>query len=165
MSNEEQIRFNRAYEKYSAMLYKISFLYTADRSDSEDVMQEVFIKYLYKSPQFKDENHEKAWLIRVTKNLCLDLKKSKKNHNLPLDYRDEGETINIADDSYMDVRQCLLNLDDKYKMVVYLYYYEDYSVSQIAKCLKLSVSNVKSRLKRARDILKIELEDSFYEKR
>lgn len=159
MDSDTEIKFNRAYEKYSDMLYKIAFLYTASKDDSEDILQEVFVKYLYKSPSFKDINHEKAWLIRVTKNMCIDFKKSIKNNNLPLkacyDYSD-NETI---DDGYIDVRQKLLSLDDKYKIVIYLYYYEDYSISQIAECLKLTVSNVKSRLKRARDILKIELED------
>ncbi|MDE5983959.1 MAG: RNA polymerase sigma factor [Eubacterium sp.] len=159
MDNEAEIKFNRAYEMYFVMLYKIAFLYTGSRDDSEDILQEVFMKYLYKSPSFKDDNHEKAWLIRVTKNMCIDFKKSKKNNNLPLKECDDHSDIDAIDDGHIDVRQKLLSLDDKYKIVIYLYYYEDYSVSQIADCLKLTSSNVKTRLKRARDILKIELED------
>lgn len=159
MNHEDEIKFNRVYEKYAVMLYRISFLYTASRDDSEDILQDVFIKYLYKSPSFRDENHEKAWLIRTTKNLCLDFKKAKKNHNMPLDEAVSVGTDFDLKDSHLDVRQKLLKLEDKYKIVLYLYYYEDYSVSQIASALKLTASSVKSRLKRARDILKIELED------
>ncbi|MCM1286056.1 MAG: RNA polymerase sigma factor [Acetobacter sp.] len=159
MNNDDEIKFNRVYEKYSVMLYRVSFLYTGSRDDSEDILQDVFIKYLYKSPPFKDEVHEKAWLIRTTKNLCLDFKKSKKNNSISLDAAALQSIDFGIDDSYLDVRQKLLQLDDKYKIVIYLYYYEDYSVSMIASSLKITSSNVKSRLKRARDILKIELED------
>ncbi|MDE6470039.1 MAG: hypothetical protein K2L19_03335 [Eubacterium sp.] len=60
MDSEAEIKFNRAYEMYFVMLYKIAFLYTGSRDDSEDILQEVFMKYLYKSPSFKDNNHEKA---------------------------------------------------------------------------------------------------------
>ncbi|MDE6155397.1 MAG: RNA polymerase sigma factor, partial [Eubacterium sp.] len=115
MDNEAEIKFNRAYEMYFVMLYKIAFLYTGSRDDSEDILQEVFMKYLYKSPSFKDDNHEKAWLIRVTKNMCIDFKKSKKNNNLPLKECDDHSDIDAIDDGHIDVRQKLLSLDDKYK--------------------------------------------------
>lgn len=62
--------FRQKYEKYSQLIFKIAFLHMGSTCDAEDVMQNVFMKLLYNSPDFKDDEHEKAWLIRVTQNMC-----------------------------------------------------------------------------------------------
>ena len=143
MDKEKENEFNTAYDLYADMLYKIAYLHTADKDESEDVLQEVFIKLLYKSPSFKDSEHKKAWLIKTTTNQCKDFLKSSRRKTLPLN----------------DVRNKLLKLDSKYKTVLYLFYYEDYTVEMIANTLSLSKSNVKMRLKRGRELLKNELEE------
>lgn len=157
MDKEKENEFNTAYDLYADMLYKIAYLHTADKDESEDILQEVFIKLLYKSPSFKDSEHKKAWLIKTTTNQCKDFLKSSRRKNLPLNDEILGEEI--FDDKKLDVRNKLLKLDSKYKTVLYLFYYEDYTVEMIASTLSLSKSNVKMRLKRGRELLKNELED------
>ena len=154
---EKENEFNTAYDLYADMLYKIAYLHTADKDESEDILQEVFIKLLYKSPSFKDSEHKKAWLIKTTTNQCKDFLKSSRRKNLPLNDEILGEEI--FDDKKLDVRNKLLKLDSKYKTVLYLFYYEDYTVEMIANTLSLSKSNVKMRLKRGRELLKNELEE------
>lgn len=153
MDKEKENEFNTAYDLYADMLYKIAYLHTADKDESEDILQEVFIKLLYKSPSFKDSEHKKAWLIKTTTNQCKDFLKSSRRKNLPLNDEILGEEI--FDDKKLDVRNKLLKLDSKYKTVLYLYYYEDYTVEMIANTLSLSKSNVKMRLKRGRELLKM----------
>lgn len=148
MDKEKENEFNTAYDLYADMLYKIAYLHTADKDESEDILQEVFIKLLYKSPSFKDSEHKKAWLIKTTTNQCKDFLKSSRRKTLPLNDEILGEEI--FDDK---------KLDSKYKTVLYLYYYEDYTVEMIASTLSLSKSNVKMRLKRGRELLKNELEE------
>jgi RNA polymerase sigma-70 factor (ECF subfamily) len=126
--------------------------------DSEDVLQEVFIKLLYNSPNFKDENHKKAWLIRVTKNLCKNILKSSDHKNVLIeDY--QFPISSNDDDLKIDIVKQIISLPTKYKSVIILYYYNDYSVSEIAQILKISKSAVKMQLKRGRELLKIKLED------
>lgn len=152
------INFDELYQKYGEMLYKIAFLYFGNSHDAEDALQEVFVKALQKFPDGTDE-HQKAWLIRVTQNQCRDMLKRSENKNLCIDdVVLAGECENINNESRIDILQKIVKLSPKYKTAVILYYYYDYSVSQIADTLKISQSSVKMRLKRGRDILKLELE-------
>lgn len=110
-----------------------------------------------KAPLLRTASIKKAWLIKTTTNQCKDFLKSSRRKNLPLNDEILGEEI--FDDKKLDVRNKLLKLDSKYKTVLYLYYYEDYTVEMIANTLSLSKSNVKMRLKRGRELLKNELEE------
>lgn len=152
------INFDELYQKYGEMLYKIAFLYFGNSYDAEDALQEVFVKALQKLPDGTDER-QKAWLIRVTQNQCKDMLKRSENKNICIDdVVLAGECENINNESRIDILQKIVKLSPKYKTAVILYYYYDYSVSQIADTLKISQSSVKMRLKRGRDILKLELE-------
>lgn len=159
--NDEALKkqFELKYDLYGEMLYKIAYLYFGNSYDAEDALQEVFIKLIYSAPSFKNSEHEKAWLIRVTQNKCRDMLKSAEHKN---HLSDEIEA-SVSDDSNSDVRLDIIKqvaaLPAKYKTAVILYYYYDYSVEQISQTLKISKSAVKMRLKRSREILKIELED------
>lgn len=150
--------FESKYKLYGDMLYKIAFLYMGNPEDAEDILQEVFIKLLYSAPSFKDINHEKAWLIRVTQNKCRDVLKSSERRNRHVDY-DLSEYVKTDNDMQLDVIKKVISLPDKYKSAIILYYYYDYSVSEISQILKTSSAAVKMRLKRGRDILKIGLEE------
>lgn len=163
--NNEQIKdkFEAKYELYGDMLYKIAYLYFGNPHDAEDALQEVFIKLLYGSPAFKDTEHEKAWLIRVTQNVCLDMLKSSAKKNISADDIILPDRAKADSDMRLDVIKKVTALPAKYKAVVILYYYCDLPVSEISRTLKLGTSSVKMRLKRAREILKIELEDYSYE--
>ena len=150
--------FEAKYNDYGNMLYKIAFLYLGNASDTEDVLQDVFTKYLYGSYKFKSSEHEKAWFIRVTQNKCLDYLKKSGRKNECID--DVTVTATYKDeDLEQDVIAKVIALPEKYKSAIILFYYNDYTVDEISKTLKISKSAVKKRLQRGRDILKLELED------
>lgn len=99
------INFDELYQKYGEMLYKIAFLYFGNSYDAEDVLQEVFVKALQKLPNGTDE-HQKAWLIRVTQNQCKDMLKRSENKNLCIDdVVLAGECENINNESRIDILQ------------------------------------------------------------
>jgi len=143
--------------KYSDMLIRISYSYMKNLSDAEDITQDVFIKFLEKSPSFVNIEHEKAWLIRIAINLNKDkLKSSYFKNTAPL----EGDFIDVTKEDN-EIIEAVLSLPLKYKSIVLLYYYEDYSISQVATILNLKESTVGSQLSRARKLLKPILKEDF----
>lgn len=150
--------FKTIYDKYGDMLYRIAFVYLANPDDAEDVLQDVFLAFFNKNPKLKDEEHKKAWLIRATQNKAINLLKSASRKNVNIDDL-QIHIKDINNDLHIDVLKKVLSLSPKYKSVIVLYYYNDYSVNEIAQILKISKSAVKMRLKRSRELLKIELED------
>ena len=164
MNCMDEERFEQKYNEYGEMLYRIAFLFVANESDAEDILQEVFMKLLYEPPEFKSGEHEKAWLIKVTQNKCKNLLKAAHRKNLSI-----NELIipgvSADDDLRMDVLRQIILLPLKYKSAVILYYYNDYSVEQIAKALHITRSAVKMRLKKGREILKKELEEYGHEEK
>lgn len=140
----------KAVAKYSSSLRKIAFTYVCSVHDAEDIVQEVFLAYFRQAPSFENEEHEKAWLIRVTINKSHDLTKSgwfKNRLELPddLSYIPEDES---------EVLEAVLSLGEKYRIPVHLYYYEGYSIEQIAKLLGIRPATIGTRLSRARTQLK-----------
>ncbi|MBR2957467.1 MAG: RNA polymerase sigma factor [Clostridia bacterium] len=149
--------FEEKYNLYAAMLYRISFLYLGNSADAEDVLQDVFTKYFYNKNKFSSPEHEKAWLIRTTQNACLDLLKKAGRKNLNL--QDVTLSVQSDNDARQDILRSVFALPPKYKIAVLLYYYNGYSVEEIARILRISKAAVKKRLQRGREMLKPELED------
>lgn len=144
-------------EQYSDMLIRISYSYMKNLSDAEDITQDIFIKLLEKKPRFESTSHEKAWLIRVSINLSKDkLKSSYFKNTAPL----EGDFIDTTKEDD-EIIQAVLNLPLKYRSIVLLYYYEGYSISEVANILNLKDSTVGSQLSRARKKLKSILKEDF----
>lgn len=141
--------FNEYVRKYSDMVYRIAYSYTHSHPDSEDIMQDTLLKLYQCGKRFRDDEHLKAWLIRVAINTAKDLLKSLKRKTT-----DElCENISTpADDRELD--HAMTSLSEDYRAVVYLHYYEGYDVKEIAKLMRITESNVKIRLKRARDKLR-----------
>ncbi|MBQ8228277.1 MAG: sigma-70 family RNA polymerase sigma factor [Clostridia bacterium] len=149
--------FEIKYNDYGNMLYKIAFLYLGNASDAEDILQDVFTKYLCGKYKFKNSEHEKAWFIRVTQNKCLDYLKKSGCKNICIDDIPITSTYENSDIE-QDVISKVIALPEKYKSVIILFYYNDYTVEKISTTLRISKSAVKKRLQRGRDILKLELE-------
>lgn len=155
-SNSQPRRFEEVYGEYGTMVYRLAMVYLGCHTDAEDVTQEVFVKLFRKTPAFHDKEHEKRWLLRVTANLCLDqLRSPWKSQTVELD-----ETCAVSDLGGNDLACAVVNLPKKYKATIHLHYFEGYSVEEISQILRISVSAVKMRLKRGRDLLKIELEEN-----
>lgn len=151
MRSEEEA--GRAIDLYGDTVRRICMVHLKNAADTEDIFQTVFLKYVLHSPVFDSPEHEKAWIIRVTVNACKDLLKS----FLPLDTLRAVPAKGTED--YSDVLEAVLSLPAKYKDVVYLYYYEEYSAAQISRILKKNVNTVYTLLNRARQMLKDKLEE------
>lgn len=144
-------------ENYSDMLIRISYSYMKNLNDAEDVAQEVFVKLLEKQPKFESSRHEKAWLIRVSINLCKDkLKSSYFKSTTPL----EEDFVDITNED-SEIIHAVLSLPLKYRSIILLYYYEDYSISEISNILNLKEATVGSQLSRGRKLLKSILKEDF----
>ena len=144
-----------AFRKYADTVYRLAFVRTGSRSDSDDILQEVFLRYMKVWRKMESEEHIKATLIRITVNCSNSLLSSawfKKTD--PLDENISVTDNNTAENALGEV----LKLPVKYRTVIHLYYYMGYSVAEIAGITKTNPSTVKTRLARARGQLKKTLE-------
>lgn len=137
-------------EKYGDMLYRLSVILLKNDSDAEDVVQETIIKYYQKAPTFEDSEHEKAWLIRVATNKCRDLLRFRLRHPL---IDDESLEKIVCHSSESGILEALTTLPEKYRLVLMLYYVEEYRVEDIAKMINRTPSAVKMRLQKGRKLL------------
>lgn len=158
LSNGDSSFIKEVVEKFSDMVLRIAYQNLKNYCDAEDVVQDVFIK-LMKEDNFQDENHIKAWLIKVTINRCKDINKSswyKKTEPFT-------KEIEEFTDEEKNVLEEVMNLPKDYRNVVYLFYYEGYKISEIAKILDKKDNTISSQLTRARKKLKINLLKGGYE--
>lgn len=147
--------FEQVYAAWGEMLYRLAALYLGSASEAEDVLQDVFVKLLSQKGTFRDQEHQKRWLIRVTVNLCKDhLRNARRRATVPLEDRDL-----VGKEEDREILSLVLSMPEIYRAAVHLHYYEGYSVSEIGKILGLSESAVKMRLKRGREYLRLEMED------
>jgi RNA polymerase sigma-70 factor (ECF subfamily) len=152
MSNQNDVEF---VERYSDLVYKLALSRTKDFSTADDVFQDVFYKYFKKRPLFSSDEHEKAWVIRVTINCSKSMLGSFwKKRVEPLD-----ESLAVEQPEIQEVYDAVMQLPLKYRTVVFLHYYEGYTISDIAKAIKAKENTVKSQLFRARNLLKERLVD------
>ncbi len=152
---ERNESLERVIDNYSNMLYRICFVILKNEQDAQDVLQETFLAYMTKRPAFHSEEHEKAWLIKVSQNKCKEfLRFHKKHAAIPLEEVEESTGItNGLDIEDREKLNLIWNLNVKLKSVVILYYVEGYSVKETASILNISEFAVKKRLQRAREIL------------
>lgn len=139
----------RVVNEYATMLLRVAYSQLNNRTEAEDTVQEVLLKYMEKAPIFQSEEHEKAWLLRVTVNHC-------KNHLASAWFRkraDLDEGIPALDNAELEVVSAVAALPAKYRAVVHLYYFEGYSTKEIAEILHSRPNTVSSRLSRARALL------------
>lgn len=160
MRNEQEV--NRAIEKYSDTIRRLCMIYLKNYADTEDIFQEVFLKYVLSSVSFKSEEHEKAWFIRVTVNACKDLLRSFfRSRTVPID--EIAEQAAELPPGNREVLEAVLSLPKSYKDVVYLHYYEGYTAPEISRILRKNKNTVYTHLTRARQILKEKLGGDEYE--
>lgn len=147
---------NRAVEQYADMIRRICFVHLKNQSDSEDISQTVFLKYILYSGAFENAEHEKAWFARVTINACKDWMKSLlRRPTAPLEVLSEEAAAVSGDDR--ELLEIVLALPTKYKNVIYLFYYEGYTAVEIAKILGKNENTIYSLLSRGRTLLKEKL--------
>lgn len=137
------------FRRYADMIYRVALHNLDDPADADDILQEVCLTLLTKKIP-EDEEHLKSWLIRVTINKCRDLSRSfwRRNRKSIDDYEE------LEAEKPPEIMVELQSLSESYRNIIYLYYYEEYTVSEIAQLLRMNVNTVKSGLRRARDQLK-----------
>ena len=145
----------KAVKTYSKSMLNAVYSLLGSVPDAEDAVQDAFVKYIQKAPDFKDADHEKAWLLRVTINISKNMLKASGRKNLPIQEDIPYEQNNN------EVLQCVMSLEEKYRTIIHLYYYEDYSIKEIASILSLPRATVGTRLSRGRSILKTMLKGDF----
>ena len=143
---------NSIIEKYFNMIYKLAIAETKDVHTAEDVTSDVFLKFMQQNKTFESEEHIKAWLIRVTINASKSVFSSSWfKKTVPLEETLEGAGI---PEEESEVYLAVMNLPTKYRTVIHLFYYEEFTVKEIANILNSNESTVKSQLSRGRDLLR-----------
>ena len=134
-----------------------------NRADVEDIVQETFYKYMTTDMFFDSDNHKRAWLLKVSQNKCKDLLRSHKIRAYVPYEEVEESLISRTDVEKNDIEELLKieELDYKYKSVIMLYYYEEYSIEEVANILGLTVPAVKKRLQRAREKIRKVCEKTY----
>lgn len=157
----------RTIQQYSPMVYRLAYSLVKSKCDAEDIHQEVFVRYITKAPAFESGEHEKAWFIRVTTNLCKNWWRTawKRKVVSLTEYEEEygdidkaaesrygAETLEaqLQEDKAEDIIRLVKTLPQKYRVVIHLFYYEELSVEEIAGALQLKPSTVRTQLTRAR---------------
>ncbi len=143
---------------YGNMLFRLCLVTLGNESDAQDALQEVFIKYMLKAPEFKNEEHKKAWLLKVAANQCKDILRFKKRQQI---VNLEEIKVCMEENSETGILDALMTLPDKFRMVLFLYYVEEYEVQRIAAMIGKTPSAVKMRLQKGRRLLKEAYERNF----
>lgn len=156
MDIEKDIR--EAVIKYSDMLYKICIVILCNEQDVQDAIQDTFCRYLEKKPDFRDEEHEKAWLIRVATNICRDMIRFRIRH--PKISIDELENSLVAPEQKETLKE-LLELPVKQKTAIYLHYVEGYQIREVADIMGTTEGAVKMQLQRGKQQIRLSWMEAY----
>jgi len=140
------------YKKYNKMIYQVSYSYMKNPADAEDIVADVFVNLIKSGVKFQSGEHEKAWLLRAAINLCKNNLKHWRRKSVDIDGCDNLQSesqFNIS-----DTLKAVMNLPERYKAAIYLYYYEGYTTAEIAQILKKPHSSIRVHLHEARKLLK-----------
>lgn len=147
-------------ERYQSNIFATAFSVCKNAQDAEDVVQDTFIQYMSHKKDFESENHIRSWLLRVAINKAKNKNSTFfRRKSLPL--KDYIETLTFESKESSELFETVMQLPSKYRIVIHLFYYEDYSINEIASVLKLTTGNVKVRLSRGRIILRNTLKEAW----
>ena len=149
--------FQTAVERHLDMIYRIALNATRQTADAEDAAQTVMLRLWQTDTNFESEDHLRHWLVKVTVNVCHDMAKSLwRRHTVSMEACGEISSVDAEQNLLL---QEVMDLAPKYRLPLYLYYYEGYHVAEIGELLDLKVSTVQTRLARGREVLKRQLEE------
>ena len=155
----QENKIEDAVREYTQMVLNIAYTYTKNSHDAEDIAQDVFLSLYRNMWKIGSDEYMKAWLIRVTIN-------KSKNHMKTEKKKKRSEMPNVQQDlptnETGDLLNAVLSLDVKYKIPIYLMYYEGYSIKEISEIVKIKPATIGTRLKRGREILKTLLGDDYF---
>lgn len=141
--------------KYEKTVYKLAYSYMKNKQDTDDVYQEVFLRFFRKKPEFESEEHEKAWFIRTTINCCKSYFLSGwVKRTMALEENTMGQEDSYEMGERSELFYAVMDLPVKYRTVIHLFYYEGYTVKEIAELLDEKVTTITTRLSRGREQLR-----------
>lgn len=159
-SNISNNAVREAVRNYSSSVLRFAYSYVKNRSDAEDIAQEVFVTFMQKAPKFATEAKKKSWLMTVTSNKCKDFLKSGWNKKIV----EMPDNLSYMQAEKSDLLSFVLSLEDKYRVPIHLFYYEGYSIEEIAWITKKKPATIGTQLKRGRAILKDKIGVEMYER-
>lgn len=155
MGSYSRTEIERIIEKYGNTIYRAAYMQVKSRAQADDIYQEVCMKLLRLNSQIESEEHLKAWLLKATNDCCKDYWKSAWYRKVTVDHqlvKEKRETYEEGAGGYLT--ECMQQLSGKYRIILHLYYYEEYSIREIADLLHMKENTVSSRLSRGRNKLK-----------
>lgn len=154
----EDREFEELYGRNADTVYRICFLRLKSAEEAEDAVQDIFLRYLKKPKEFSDTEHEKAWFITAARNYCNDVfKLGGRLRRVDMESIPERACEPVTEESEMSEK--LMSLPEKYREILYLYYYEDCPTKEIAKLLGRNESTVRTQLSKGRELLKKNLQN------
>ncbi len=155
----EEFEAKHLYEQFFDMVYRICFLYMKQESDACDMAQETFLRLLKKKPQFDNEEKARAWLIVTASNCCkTQLRRWWRSKRDTYDESVLADSSTGAGEQAHELRELVFSLEEKYSLPMYLHYFEGYKLGEISDMLGVRESTLQTRLARARELLRLELE-------
>ena len=151
--------FIRYAEQYKDTVYRVALNFLGNPQDAEDAVQEALMRLYVSKERFRGEEHVKRWLIRVTLNFCKNAARAEKRR-VPTPPEELALSVPFEAEEQLALFTAVMALPEKYRVPLYLFYYEEYSVKEIGSLLELRDSAVTTRLSRARAILRQELEEA-----
>lgn len=150
------LEYQHIFNKYGTLLYRVVYCYCKNKSDSEDILQNTFLKLYLSDVEFDSEEHIKNWLFKTAINDTLNIKKSRWHSfvEIPNDYAMETK-------EQSELYEAILKLPDKYRVVILLYYHIGYSIKEISEILKRNESTIQTQLQRGREKLKKYIEEDM----
>ena len=154
----ENMEFETLARRYMDMVFRLAFSYMKSASDADDVTQNVLLRLLRNIKPFENEEHARFWLVRVTVNEC--------KRALRSPWRRAGDIEEYANELHFETQEhselfyAVMELPEKYRTAIYLYYYEDYSTDEIARLTGTPAATVRTRLRRGRELLRAGLEEA-----
>ena len=155
-----KLSVEEVYSKYADHVFAAAFSVCRNQADADDAMQDTFIKYNESGQEFRDENHIKAWLLRVAINRAKDIRASFWRRN-KVSWEEYMASLTFEEPEDSRLFDAVMRLPDKYRTVIHLFYYDEYSISEIAGILHSREGTIKSRLSRGRSLLKTLLKEEW----
>ena len=156
-----EVEVAQAIDRYADTVKRLCMVHLKNEADAEDIFQTVFLKYALHCAAFESPEHESAWIIRVTINACKDLLRSVfRRKTVSLDQ--VTGLPEVADPDHREVLEAVLSLPEKYRVAIYLHYYEGYTAPEIGKLTRRNVNTVYTLLNRGKHMLKEVLENEGF---
>ena len=154
----ENMEFEILARRYMDMVFRLAFSYMKSASDADDVTQNVLLRLLRSTKPFESGEHARFWLVRVTMNECKRALRSQ--WRKAGDIEEYANELHFETQEHSDLFYAVMELPEKYRTAIYLYYYEDYSTDEIARLTGTPAATVRTRLRRGRELLRAGLEEA-----